>query len=131
MENLKELMETYNAVEKIDIDNEKPNKIIREQFKKEQKFKIVVDFLKCFGVNKLINNDLFDQKEMEKRKKDILKKSFLFKNRDYCNMLFEWKKNKQIDTNKGWLGFVNSFIRNYGMKIYRKRNIYREKKEKY
>jgi hypothetical protein len=44
-------------------------------------------------------------------------------------MLFEWKKNKQIDTNKGWLGFVNSFIGNYGMKIYRERKTYKRKKK--
>ena len=39
-------------------------------------------------------------------------------------MLFEWKKNKQIktDTNRAFLGFANSFIGNYGLKIYVEKN---------
>lgn len=79
IENLKVILYKYNTNSEKDTNDITPDKIIREQFKKEQKIKIVIDFLKCFSVDKLINDDLFDQKEMEKRKKDILKKSFLFK----------------------------------------------------
>ena len=125
LENLKELLDNFSIIHSNFI---KPVKIVMEQFKKKHKLKIVIDFLKCMKIDDLTEGEKFCQIEMDKRKKSVMKNSFLFKNRDYCHMLFGWKKNKQIDTNKGWLGFVNSFIGNYGLKVYRERKTTTKKK---
>lgn len=53
MENLKVLLDKYDSDFKLDEDDVKPDKIVREQFKKEQKIKVVIDFLKCFRYRKI------------------------------------------------------------------------------
>ena len=128
LDNAKQILDSFNKKKIIDPDNIKPDRIDREQYKKEQRFDYVIDFLKCLGVKKLLDGDKIDQIELENRKEVVKKKSLLFKDMDYSKMLFEWKKNKKIDTNKGWLGFVNSFVGNYGFKMYVEKKSVRKKK---
>ena len=114
---LKNTFEQKKDISKMEEDDVKPD-TWTEHYKKEKKVEIVIDFIKSLGFDKIINEEKISKEEFDKRQKNCVKKANLFKKRDLCYMLFGWSKKKQIDTGKYFIRFINSFIGNYGLKIY-------------
>jgi len=141
--NLKSIIENFNKKDEDEINNELVN--IEEytnlmkcdenneylnvaDTKYKEKMEIIIDLIKSLGYDSLTKEKLIMKDDFEKNKENV-KNNKLFKNQDYSLPLFNMKK-KKIVSNREFLGFINSILSNYGLKINLKRINEKNKKNK-
>ena len=103
----------------IDINNISNSK---DNQTKEQKKKIEVinELLNNIGFNNIYDNNKYVEKEIiENKRNDIIKNTTIFKDEMIRKVLFnESKYNDDITTNKAFLGYVNTLLDCFCLKIY-------------
>jgi hypothetical protein len=99
----------------IDIQNINENIDKNKRIIYERKAQIIMEFLKKLGYDKItsknkINNSIFNSILLE----EVKQNNDIFNNKN--KILFSYQ-NKKLDTVKGILGYINTILKNYSVKI--------------
>ena len=105
------------------------NKINYDIDKEKEKNAIIRDIIILLGYENIFDHNKIDKEKFIENYQKVMNKSKLFTERHYSFPLFGLKKKVQINTIKGFLGFINVLLKNYGINIKLDRKSKKNKKK--
>jgi hypothetical protein len=113
-------LDTYkikNFVGLLDIGN--VNKIDDNQTKEHmKKIELINELLNNIGFDNIYDTKYIEKNTIEEKRNEIMKNTSIFKDETMRKVLFnESKYNNDISTNKAFLGYINSLLSEYCLKI--------------
>ena len=99
-------------IENIDKDKEKNDRALAIR-----KIIIIKDFLERMGWDNILNENKIKTEDLNKLLMDDVKNNTAIFNNDKINKMLFTTQNKKLNTFKGILGYINTILKNYALKI--------------